>query len=100
MKIDALQLIKNFPFSSYETSDGQAREEQGVLQNPGTDNEALVVRGSFSFVGPDGVLYTVTYIADQDGFRPEGEHLPTRKTGQLGIPSAALGSLVGGGLGK
>ncbi|XP_037784417.1 cuticle protein CP14.6-like [Penaeus monodon] len=29
------------------------------------------VRGSYSYVRPDGVLQTVRYIADEDGFRPE-----------------------------
>lgn len=79
---------------SYETSDGQTRDEQGVLKNPGTDNEALSVTGSFSFVGQDGVVYQVTYIADENGFRPEGKHIP-----KLGLPPAAIGSLIGGGLG-
>lgn len=82
----------------YETSDGQTREEQGVLKNPGTDNEALSVTGSYSYLGPDGVIYSVRYIADENGFRPEGDHLP-RRTPPLGLSAAALGSLVGGGLG-
>lgn len=82
----------------YETSDGQSRKEEAELQNVGTDDEALVVKGSFSFVGDDGVTYTVVYVADKDGFRAEGEHLP-RRTGSLGLPAGAIGSLVGGGLG-
>ncbi|XP_044266507.1 flexible cuticle protein 12-like [Tribolium madens] len=60
----------------YETSDGTSAQEQGQLQNAGTENEAIVVRGQFSFVGLDGVTYTVTYIADENGFQPQGAHLP------------------------
>ncbi|XP_042883061.1 cuticle protein CP14.6-like [Penaeus japonicus] len=29
------------------------------------------VRGSYSYVRPDGVLQTVSYVADENGFRPE-----------------------------
>lgn len=65
----------NFDYS-YETSDGIARYEQGALKNVGTENEALETRGSYSYVGSDGKQYTVNYVADENGFRPEGAHLP------------------------
>ena len=61
---------------SFETSDGQTREEQAELKNVGTENEAISVKGSFSFIGDDGQTYTVTYIADENGFQPSAAHLP------------------------
>jgi hypothetical protein len=61
---------------SYETSDGTSAQEQGQLQNAGSENEIMSVKGQFSFVGLDGVTYTVTYIADENGFQPQGAHLP------------------------
>ncbi|XP_011692968.1 PREDICTED: flexible cuticle protein 12-like [Wasmannia auropunctata] len=62
----------------YELSDGQTHQESGQLQNPGQENEALVVRGSYSYVDPEtNVRYTVNYVADENGFHPEGAHLPT-----------------------
>ncbi|CRL02971.1 CLUMA_CG016569, isoform A [Clunio marinus] len=61
---------------AYETSDGQARQENAELKNIGTENEALVVRGSYSFVADDGQTYTVTYIADENGFQPSAPHIP------------------------
>ncbi|KAH8303992.1 hypothetical protein KR018_000228 [Drosophila ironensis] len=60
----------------YETSDGVSRQEQAELKNAGTDQEALSVRGSYSWVAPDGQTYTLHYIADENGFQPQGDHLP------------------------
>ncbi|TKX27925.1 flexible cuticle protein 12-like [Spodoptera litura] len=59
-----------------ETSNGIAAQEQGQLKNAGTENEAIEVRGQFSYTGPDGVVYTVTYIANEQGFQPQGAHIP------------------------
>ena len=44
---------------SFETSDGQTREESAVLNNAGSENESLSVKGSYSFVADDGQTYTV-----------------------------------------
>uniref|UniRef100_A0A8W7P2R2 Larval cuticle protein 8 n=1 Tax=Anopheles coluzzii TaxID=1518534 RepID=A0A8W7P2R2_ANOCL len=62
---------------AFETSDGHQRQEQAELKKLGDDVEALVVRGSYSFTGDDGQVYTVNYVADENGFQPEGAHLPT-----------------------
>lgn len=61
---------------SYATSDGVEREERGLLKNAGTENEAMEVRGSYSYIGPDGITYTIRFLADENGFQPEGEHIP------------------------
>lgn len=61
---------------SFETSNGIARQEQGHIENPGTDFETLKVEGSFQYYGDDGQLYQVQYIADENGFQPQGAHLP------------------------
>ncbi|EDV41244.1 uncharacterized protein Dana_GF10922 [Drosophila ananassae] len=66
---------ENFNYA-YKTSDGQQGEASGVLNYPGSDHESLAVKGSYSFVGDDGVTYTVNYIADENGFQPQGAHLP------------------------
>ncbi|KAH8314862.1 hypothetical protein KR074_005374 [Drosophila pseudoananassae] len=60
----------------WATSDGQAADAEGVLNNPGTEHESLAVKGSFSFVADDGQTYTVNYIADENGYQPQGDHLP------------------------
>lgn len=76
--------------SRWELSDGSKHEEQGQLKNQGTDNEALSVRGQYSWVGPDGVTYTVTYLADENGFQPTIEQGPGG-----GVPPAVVASLLG-----
>ncbi|XP_013110242.2 endocuticle structural protein SgAbd-6 [Stomoxys calcitrans] len=61
---------------SYSLTDGTSRSEQGTVVNAGTDNESLSVKGSVSWVAPDGQTYTVNFVADENGFQPEGAHLP------------------------
>lgn len=58
----------------FETSDGTKRQEEGELKDKDTEDEATEVKGSFSYMGADGVLYTVKYVADDNGFHPEGDH--------------------------
>lgn len=42
------------------------------------------MQGSYSYTGPDGVLYTIRYIADENGFRAEGAHIPTPPPSRVG----------------
>ncbi|KAF7269296.1 endocuticle structural protein SgAbd-6-like [Rhynchophorus ferrugineus] len=67
--------ISGYKFN-FETSDGVSRSETGELKNPGTDNEALVVRGTISWTGADGTKYSIDFVADENGFQPTGAHLP------------------------
>ncbi|XP_061394862.1 larval cuticle protein 65Ag1-like isoform X2 [Musca vetustissima] len=67
--------VDKYNFAS-ETSDGSNVQAEGELKNVGTEVEALAVRGSYSFVADDGQTYTVTYVADENGFQPQGAHLP------------------------
>ncbi|XP_066591202.1 flexible cuticle protein 12-like [Prorops nasuta] len=61
----------------YELSNGESRQESAQLKNAGSENEALVVTGSYSFVDPaTNVRYTVHYTADENGFHPQGDHIP------------------------
>ncbi|XP_026328413.1 endocuticle structural glycoprotein SgAbd-2-like [Hyposmocoma kahamanoa] len=63
---------------SYETGNGIAAQEQGYLKNAGVkDAETQVAQGSFSYTSPEGIPITLSYIADEYGFRAEGAHLPT-----------------------
>lgn len=63
-------------FVSFETSNGIAAQEEGQVQNAGSENEALAARGSYRYTGDDGQVYEVSYVADENGFQPSGAHLP------------------------
>ncbi|OXA56361.1 larval cuticle protein 65Ag1 [Folsomia candida] len=65
----------------WETSDGSKHEESGYLK-PNPDSQAeykdiQVSQGSYQYYAPEGDLIQVQYVADENGFQPTGEHLPT-----------------------
>lgn len=63
---------------SYVSGDGAQAQAQGYLKNAGNkDTEAEVLQGSYSYTAPDGTPITVNWIADENGFRAEGAHIPT-----------------------
>lgn len=66
----ALSEIKpdgNFAYS-YETSDGSRQDQSG---------HDGVVTGSASWTSPDGAPVEIKYVADENGYQPTGEILPT-----------------------
>lgn len=38
--------------------------------------DVVVMRGSYSYIGPDGLSYVVDWYADETGFHPSAAHLP------------------------
>ena len=61
---------------SFETSDGVKAEARGLLKNVGSENESLAVQGAYSYVDDKGETVNVKYVADENGFQPQGAHLP------------------------
>ncbi|XP_052865020.1 endocuticle structural glycoprotein SgAbd-2-like [Anopheles cruzii] len=61
---------------AYETSNGIKAEEQGTLKNVG-DDVAKVAQGQYSYTDPEGNPVRLQYVADENGFQPQGDHLPT-----------------------
>lgn len=60
-----------------KTSNGISAQEQGQLKQNTAPKSAddpaafITVQGSYSYTGEDGQTYTVTYIADENGFQPQ-----------------------------
>ncbi|XP_053696155.1 cuticle protein CP14.6-like [Sabethes cyaneus] len=74
---------------AFETGNGIKVEDQGTIKRvrvPKTDETGRqlgeeevpvsVQTGSFQYTAPDGQIYTLRYIADENGFQPQGDHLP------------------------
>lgn len=64
-------------FFRVHTSNGIAQSESAQLkQLPGAESPSYSKQGQFSYTGADGVVYTVKYVADENGYQPEGAHIP------------------------
>lgn len=58
---------------AFETENQIFVEAQGYL----TNERSLVIQGQFQFTSPEGEIVRVVYTADENGFHPQGAHLPT-----------------------
>lgn len=70
---------------NYETGNGISAQEQGHLRGP----ESLEAQGSYAFTSPEGQQFSISYVADENGYQPSGHHLPTPPP----IPEAILRSI-------
>lgn len=61
---------------SFETGNGISADQQGDLKKVG-DVDALEVKGQYQYPNEDGTNIQLTYTADENGFQPQGSHLPT-----------------------
>jgi hypothetical protein len=59
---------------SLESEESTEVEESDSQEQVGT---GAISRGSYSFTTPDGVVLTVNWVADENGFQATGDHLPT-----------------------
>uniref|UniRef100_A0A1Q3FNL5 Putative larval cuticle protein lcp-30 n=1 Tax=Culex tarsalis TaxID=7177 RepID=A0A1Q3FNL5_CULTA len=60
----------------FETQNGINAEESGRIEPDGNGSEGLRSTGFYEYVGDDGQLYRVDYVADSNGFIPQGDHIP------------------------
>ncbi|XP_068630663.1 uncharacterized protein [Battus philenor] len=64
---------KVIPKTARHSSNSEEGEESDEYDN---SDEIHVQRGSYSYTAPDGTIISLSYIADENGFRPIGAHLP------------------------
>ncbi|XP_057370544.1 larval cuticle protein 1-like [Daphnia carinata] len=64
---------------AFESADGTKVSESGNQKQVGSKPEDIgtVSKGSYSYTSPDGVVITVNWVADENGFQATGDHLPT-----------------------
>lgn len=74
-----LVIFRNFWTSvrfRYETANGIQAQEQGVARAVGQE-VSIAAQGSFAYTSPEGEQISLAYVADENGFQPQGAHLPT-----------------------
>ncbi|XP_023704721.1 endocuticle structural glycoprotein SgAbd-2 isoform X2 [Cryptotermes secundus] len=63
---------------SYETANEIQAQEEGYVKNLGNpEQETQFAQGGYQYTAPDGTRISLTYTADENGFVPQGAHLPT-----------------------
>ncbi|KAG8233379.1 hypothetical protein J437_LFUL005841 [Ladona fulva] len=60
---------------TYESGDGTSAQQAGQLKAVGAE-AGVVNQGSFSYAAPDGSRIVLSYTADENGYHPQGDHLP------------------------
>ncbi|XP_040581918.1 endocuticle structural glycoprotein ABD-4 [Lepeophtheirus salmonis] len=78
----------DFDFS-FESENGIRQETVGVTKTIG-DETVVVMKGSYSYVGPDGQNYVVDWYADETGYHPSAPHLPR----EVSIPYPEIADAV------
>lgn len=62
---------------TYETDNGIYRSENGsVVLTEARSAPVVVAQGQYQYTSPDGTPISVTYVADHNGFQPQGAHIP------------------------
>ncbi|CAK1580051.1 unnamed protein product [Parnassius mnemosyne] len=74
---------------AYETDNGITAQADGKITVLSENSTAHQVQGSVSYVSPEGKTIEITYVADENGYRPEGSHIPQPQP----IPELILRSL-------
>ena len=66
---------------AFETSDPIAVEAQGEAKQI-NDEVGMVMQGTYSFQTPDGQTISINWVADENGFQPQGDAIPVDTNSQ------------------
>lgn len=66
-----------FQIFSYETENGISHQEGATIKQLSPELADKSAQGSYSYTSPEGERVEVSYIADANGFQPQGSHIPT-----------------------
>ncbi|KAG6440626.1 larval cuticle protein LCP-14 [Manduca sexta] len=62
---------------AFESNNGISGQAEGKFKVFDKDSAAVVVAGSSQYKGSDGKVYSLTYVADENGYQPQADFLPT-----------------------
>ncbi|KAG6440631.1 larval cuticle protein LCP-17 [Manduca sexta] len=60
----------------YETGNGIVAQADGSVKNVNSEYPAVGIVGGYKYTAPDGQVIDVVYKADENGYQPQGSHLP------------------------
>ncbi|CAG4940857.1 unnamed protein product [Parnassius apollo] len=60
----------------YETGNGISAQAVGTVRNPESEIASIEVKGSARYTSPEGEPVELTYVADANGYRPQGNFIP------------------------
>lgn len=74
--------------SQFETANGISEQVEGSVKKIDDKTEIQVIKGSFSWTDADGVVRKLSYVADENGYQPQADFLPTTPAVPLPIQRA------------
>ncbi|XP_047469446.1 cuticle protein CP14.6-like [Penaeus chinensis] len=75
----------------FETGNGISFSQAG---SPDGDEDAVIKAGEYSYTAPDGTEIHLRFVADDNGFQPEGDHLPVAPEFPHPIPQFVLDQIA------
>ncbi|KAG6440630.1 larval cuticle protein LCP-17 [Manduca sexta] len=75
---------------AYETENGIYGAADGFVKNVNSEYPAVAIQGGYKYTAPDGTPVEITYVADENGYQPQGNLLPVAPP----VPEAIARSLA------
>ncbi|KAK8740178.1 hypothetical protein OTU49_003083, partial [Cherax quadricarinatus] len=74
-----------------ETGNGISFSQSGSPDGP---EGAVVKSGQYAYTAPDGTVFELKYVADENGYQPESSHLPVAPTFPHPIPQFVMDQIA------